>query len=64
MFRYFSIQVYKLREAWGPDLVVLIKEHCKFQIIVVIFPNNEKILMRGIEKISKYQDSAIELQRL
>lgn len=57
-----NIQI-DITETRKPDLVVVGEVNIKCQVIDLTVSYEEKFNMRGIEKLAKYHDKAIKLQR-
>ena len=60
----FEIRTDRVIPARRPDIVVLDKEERKLTIIDVAVPSDANIKDKETEKITKYQDLKIELQRM
>ena len=60
----YEIRTDRIIPARRPDIVVLDKEERKLTIIDVAVPSDANIKEKETEKITKYQDLKIELQRL
>lgn len=60
----FTIQTDKKISHNRPDIVLIDKRNSKCQIIDVACPGDKRIQGKEIEKIEKYTDLAVEIQRL
>ena len=60
----FAIRTDKVIEAHRPDIVIVNKRSKEGLLIDVAIPGDARVAAKEIEKIVKYQDLAIEVQRL
>jgi Reverse transcriptase (RNA-dependent DNA polymerase) len=60
----FSIRTDKVIEAHRPDIVIVDKRSKEALLVDVAIPGDARVASKEIEKINKYQDLAIEVQRL
>ena len=60
----FAIQTDKEIEHRRPDIVVTDKEKRECEIIDIVVPGNQNIKVKEPEKITKYQDLRLQVQKL
>ena len=60
----FNIHTDRVIEARRPDIVVVNKVHAEAVIIDVAVPGDFRVRDKEVEKISKYQDLALEINRM
>ena len=60
----FAIQTDKEIEHRRPDIVVIDKEKRECKIIDIAVPGDQNIKVKELEKISKYQDLRLQVQKL
>ena len=60
----FAIQTDKEIEHRRPDIVVIDKEKRERKIIDIAVPGDQNIKVKELEKISKYQDLRLQVQKL
>ena len=60
----FNIRTNRVIEARHPDIVLIDKENQKTFIIDVAIPRDFHVRDKNAEKISKYQDLALEISRM
>ena len=60
----FSIRTDKVIEAHRPDIVIVDKRSKEALLVDVAIPGDARVAIKETEKINKYQDLAIEVQRL
>ena len=60
----FDIKIDKVIKERRPDIVIIKKKTREPQIIDVAVPGDARVASKEIEKLTKYQDLSIELQKL
>ena len=60
----FSIRTDKVIKEHRPDIVIVDKRKREAMLVDVAIPGDARVASKEIEKISKYQDLAVEVQRL
>ena len=60
----FAIQTHKEIEHRRPDIVVIDKEKRDCKIMDIAVPGDQNIKVKDLEKITKYQDLRLQVQKL
>jgi len=60
----FAIRTDKIIEVHRPDIVIVNKQTKQAQLIDVAVPGDARVASKEVEKMQKYQNLAIEMQRL